>query len=131
MKCLICNSPIYSGESFLEFKSKTICSICCEEMIFPIYEMAGQGDGGVIHLEFNLAVTSKHNRRRKPTVKDYKRIFNELMYKYNFKCVCCGSKENLSIDHIKPVSKGGTDIISNLQILCKPCNSRKGAKYED
>jgi len=131
MKCFICGEPIEWNDVSIEFKSRTICSICCEEMILPIYELAGQGDGGLIHLVFNYAVTSKHNRRRKPTVRNYKTIFNKLLHKYNFSCVHCGTKENLSIDHIKPVSKGGTDDIDNLQILCKSCNSKKGAKYEN
>lgn len=35
-------------------------------------------------------------------------------------------KRNLTIDHKKPVSKGGTDRLSNLQLLCANCNAIKG-----
>ncbi len=37
----------------------------------------------------------------------------------------CGSKVNLSKDHIFPIAKGGTDNEENLQVLCRPHNSSK------
>ena len=43
-------------------------------------------------------------------------------------CVHCGATEPLSIDHIVPWSKGGPDVFENFQTLCRPCNSRKGAR---
>lgn len=43
-------------------------------------------------------------------------------------CVTCGSVERLSLDHIYPYSLGGPDTFENLQTLCRPCNSRKGAR---
>lgn len=43
-------------------------------------------------------------------------------------CLICGSCSNLTIDHIIPLSKGGTNELDNLQILCRSCNSKKGAK---
>ena len=46
-------------------------------------------------------------------------------------CLCCGDTKNLTIDHIIPVNKGGENILSNLQTLCKSCNSRKSDKYID
>lgn len=36
----------------------------------------------------------------------------------------------LSVDHIVPRSKGGSDEPSNLRTLCHPCNARKGTKAE-
>jgi len=43
-------------------------------------------------------------------------------------CKHCSTKENLSIDHIIPVKRGGGNEPENLQALCIPCNSSKGAK---
>ena len=33
---------------------------------------------------------------------------------------------NLTVDHIVPQAKGGTDHLDNLQLLCNACNSAKG-----
>lgn len=44
-------------------------------------------------------------------------------------CFVCGShvsEDNVTLEHIKPVSKGGTDDMSNLAISHLYCNQRKG-----
>ena len=43
------------------------------------------------------------------------------------KCAICRRKKELTIDHIKPLSKGGTNWPRNIQMLCRPCNSSKQA----
>lgn len=47
---------------------------------------------------------------------------------YNGKCAICGKYvkfKRMSIDHIVPYSRGGTDDLNNLQLTCKSCNSVK------
>lgn len=38
------------------------------------------------------------------------------------KCLLCGSKDNLTIGHIMPISRGGNSDIENLQTLCSSCS---------
>lgn len=48
-----------------------------------------------------------------------------LKKKYLYRCADCQEIKPLHRDHIIPVSKNGTNYISNIQPLCQSCNSRK------
>lgn len=46
-------------------------------------------------------------------------------------CFYCGGqtlKKNRHVDHVIPLSRGGTHSVSNLAIACADCNLRKGTK---
>lgn len=64
--------------------------------------------------------------RQKEIIKDDLRW--EVWERDNFTCKHCGTRRNLTVDHILPESKGGTLALDNLQTLCKSCNSKKGAR---
>jgi len=63
---------------------------------------------------------------------DAKRMFREgIKARDGHKCVYCGSSENLTVDHVRPKSKGGTDTADNLVTACRPCNQAKGSMHVD
>ena len=50
--------------------------------------------------------------------------------------ICAGCRilfpfRNLTVDHIIPQTKGGSDHLDNLQLLCGACNSMKGAGTQE
>jgi 5-methylcytosine-specific restriction endonuclease McrA len=43
-------------------------------------------------------------------------------------CVYCRQSKKLTVDHIIPLARGGTDNIENIVPACRSCNSRKNTK---
>ena len=63
----------------------------------------------------------------------YRTHKHQLYGKQEGHCVGCKTLfdfRNLSVDHIVPKSKGGTDHYENLQLLCGACNSLKGTRTQ-
>jgi uncharacterized protein YozE (UPF0346 family) len=57
----------------------------------------------------------------------------DVLRRDQFQCVLCGAsggEAKLEVDHIIPVSKGGSDDLDNLRCLCFKCNRGKHAKIE-
>lgn len=55
-------------------------------------------------------------------------VRNAVFARDGRRCVECSATEDLTLDHIYPWSLGGPDTVENLRVLCRSCNSRKGAK---
>lgn len=72
------------------------------------------------------SVAKKYGLPGKLSWRDIKKLFAT----YD-KCLSCGSKEKLSLDHVKPFRLGGFNIYSNLQVLCFSCNASKNAHEID
>jgi 5-methylcytosine-specific restriction endonuclease McrA len=79
--------------------------------------------------------TVKHAKRRARETKSGGEFTREewldLCEKHDYRCLRCGKRKPLAADHVIPVSKGGTSNISNIQPLCKICNSIKHTKSTD
>lgn len=64
-------------------------------------------------------------------VKTMKVNHQRLFRRDNFECGYCGSLKNLTIDHILPKSRGGTNEWTNLMTCCQSCNVKKDNKTPD
>ena len=55
---------------------------------------------------------------------------NFRIFVSDIRCAQCGAGFDITVDHIKPRSRGGTNETGNLQWLCRHCNSSKGNRHE-
>jgi 5-methylcytosine-specific restriction endonuclease McrA len=73
-----------------------------------------------------VIVTSKFFRRPQKA----KLSLHELAKICDFKCQYCFEKfplKELTIDHVRPKSKGGEDVHANRVLACGTCNRKKGS----
>jgi 5-methylcytosine-specific restriction endonuclease McrA len=81
-------------------------------------------------IHFRNRYAKKKAAEGRHTANDIKRIY----LNQGGKCAACGiavSKGGMNgyhVDHIQPIVKGGSNGPENLQILCAPCNLKKGPK---
>jgi 5-methylcytosine-specific restriction endonuclease McrA len=52
----------------------------------------------------------------------------ELLKLYSSNCFYCGVSGRMELDHVIPVSRGGSNSIGNFVASCRPCNASKGKK---
>lgn len=76
------------------------------------------------------------NSKRAALIKDAGTFTQEEWYGlielYDFACLACGDKSKpLTVDHIIPISKNGSNTIDNIQPLCLSCNCSKNDKIID
>lgn len=63
-----------------------------------------------------------------PNVSFSRKQLVERMAYFGNRCWICGGQYD-AVDHVKPISKGGANMLSNLRPICTECNSVKCAKW--
>ena len=72
-------------------------------------------------LLFDLSCLSKQVAKR--------RFRKSIKYGWGGLCCYCRSNRATSLDHVKPKSKGGSSLRSNLLPACQECNHDKGSRH--
>ena len=81
----------------------------------------------LLETPYKRGVPPQIKRRERQTLrKNYQLWYRKLIADYGKNCLHCGVTENLVIDHIVPIAKGGLSEFENLQLLCTTCNRIKG-----
>ena len=77
----------------------------------------------------NEKAMPKDNQRRVFTRDEVIKTAWQHYKKHGANCAHCSSDEDLDVDHIVPLSRGGHNGLKNRQVLCSRCNSKKGNRY--
>ena len=78
-----------------------------------------------------MLLLQQNSRRFAPTERRAwpRGLKQQLMRRQHSRCAYCGNRfsaQYFDIDHMMPAAIGGSNEASNLQVLCGPCNRRKG-----
>lgn len=137
----LCPNKLEKALGFEKFDFNTV--------YFPEYIFSYVSSGGYASTQFRIVMNIDNLNRfikyLSETIKFKKSVAGQralmtsglrysILKRDNYECRICGLSNRkepnllLEVDHIIPLSKGGTTTESNLQTLCWKCNRRKGAK---
>lgn len=99
----------WSKAAYQELLDRQLVFLDCDELSTKAYDPKNQG----------VAIV-------RPPIPD--QVRTDVLSRDGGRCVYCGADEDLSMDHVIPISKEGADTLRNLVTACRSCNSRKGAR---
>lgn len=103
----------------------------CEERGSDISRFLARGGRPYIPMRLERApqwaVPPQVKRRERGTLQRHHREwYRQLVANSGERCANCGAEQNLVLDHVIPIAKGGASRLENLQLLCAECNRIKG-----
>ena len=114
-----------------DFSPLMVCSV--ERAFILVYlnksEMVRSANGHKIHSitrSFPMPSVIRLNRYVNAPYKGVNLTRQNIFKRDNFECQYCGTKRELTLDHVIPSSRGGPHSWLNLVTACKRCNARKG-----
>jgi len=111
-------------------------SVCSAERAFLLLylekaEMVHQAEDAELRTVNSSFPMPSVIRLQRYIVIPFKRVIltrQNLFKRDGNQCLYCGSKKDLTLDHVMPKSRGGQTSWTNLATACKKCNSIKGDK---
>ena len=69
---------------------------------------------------------------RKKIKSSTRRLLKPIVFERDgWRCLVCGSPDNLTLDHVRPIYYSTDNSIENLQALCRTCNELKDSEACD
>jgi len=119
---------------------KARSAVSMSDVVRSLVEQAAEGmllEAGASHRDFTTEIAGRiaeAQRRAEERGRITIGVRWEALRASKFRCQHCGraaDQSELVVDHVVPISRGGTSEQSNLQALCRDCNAGKGAKTEE
>ena len=128
--CRVCKDIFFVKASEWKEGRGKYCSILCAKETYITSERIAKEKhprwkGGINN------VIARRARLRGAIGTHLSEEWNLLKAMHAYLCACCGNIEpniKLEEDHVVPLSKGGSNSISNIQPLCRSCNASKHDK---
>lgn len=147
INCFVCSSKFKILRGTYNFRGAKFCSVKCSLQKTCVKAKIKHGLATKenrkkylkLHRENNRSLYRSYSNKRRVLKNQSNSNFTSqewelLKARFNYMCLCCKRNEpeiSLTVDHIIPISKGGSNEISNIQPLCLSCNCRKHVKTID
>lgn len=113
-----------------------------EKLIFKIVSIFSKPDVGIVDIERKIPILENDIEQlfgslgslqaKTATLYDYFLTYppdweerrKQVAERDGDQCSKCGNRRHLHLHHLKPLSKGGSNRISNLKLLCENCHSK-------
>lgn len=122
VECALCEGVEYQADA-IPINDTQICGRCAD-VIMNLRHYQGSGR----YVTWPNPEPERKTTTRKAISPTKRRNVYERDY---YACRYCGARQNLVIDHVTPVSRGGRNTLDNLVTACAECNSRKHDRSPD